>query len=88
MVYKRIRQLREDKDILQKDIANYLNCTQVCYSRYELGLRDIPTEILIKLAQYHNTSVDYLLGITNEIEPYPQSLSKNITDYQPFNDDL
>lgn len=66
--------LREDKDLLQKDLAKYLNCSQVCYSRYELGLRDIPTETLIKLAAYYKTSTDYILGITNIKEPYPKDL--------------
>lgn len=70
MIYKRIRELREDKDMLQKDIAKVLNCSQVAYSRYELGARDIPTDVLITLAQFHNTSTDYLLGITDEIKPY------------------
>lgn len=69
-MYKRIRELREDKDLLQKDIAKYLNCTQVAYSRYELGLRDIPTEVLIALAKYHNTSTDYILGLTDKTKPY------------------
>ena len=71
-MYERIRHLREDNDLLQKDLAKYLNCSQVCYSRYELGLRDIPTETLIKLASYYNTSTDYILGITNIKEPYPK----------------
>lgn len=70
-MYNRIRELREDKDLLQKDLAKYLNCSQVAYSRYELGMRDIPTEILIALAEFHNTSTDYLLGRTNEKKPYP-----------------
>lgn len=69
-MFKRIRELREDKDLLQKDIASYLNCTQVAYSRYELGLRDIPTDVLIKLADYHNTSTDYILERTNNSTPY------------------
>lgn len=69
-MYKRIRELREDKDLLQKDLASYLNCSQVAYSRYELGLRDIPTDVLIKLADFHNTSTDYLLGRTENIKPY------------------
>lgn len=74
-MYKRIRELREDKDLLQKDIAKFLHCNQVTYSRYELGLRDIPTQVLIALAKYHNTSVDYLLGLTDTKKPY----SKNKT---------
>ncbi|MGN0468841.1 MAG: helix-turn-helix domain-containing protein [Acutalibacteraceae bacterium] len=72
MIYERIRSMREDKDILQKDIAKYLNCSQVAYSRYELGQRDIPTEVLIALAKFHNTSTDYLLGLTDVITPYPE----------------
>lgn len=64
-MYKRIRELREDNDLLQKDLAKYLNCTQVAYSRYELGTRDIPTDILIALAKYYNTTTDYILGISN-----------------------
>lgn len=70
MMYKRIRELREDKDLLQRDLAEYLNCSQVAYSRYELGLRDIPTDVLIKLADFHNTSTDYLLERTDTIIPY------------------
>ena len=70
-MYHRIKDLREDCDIPQKTIAQYLNCTQVCYSYYEIGRRDIPTSVLIKLAKYHNTSVDYLLGLTDEKKPYP-----------------
>ena len=72
-MYRRIRDLREDKDLLQKDLAAYLQCSQVCYSSYELGKRDIPTDVLIKLAQFHETSVDYLLGRTAVKEPYPRS---------------
>lgn len=73
-MYERIRNLREDNDLLQKDLANYLNCSQVCYSRYELGSRDIPTETLIKLALFYKTSTDYILGITNQKEPYPKKI--------------
>ncbi len=71
-MYKRIRELREDRDLLQKDIAAYLHCSQVAYSRYELGTRDIPTDVLIALAKFHNTSVDYILGITDRQKPYPR----------------
>ena len=72
-MYKRIRELREDRDLKQKDIADYLHCSQVAYSRYELGTRDIPTEVLISLARYHNTSTDYILGLTDVRECYPKS---------------
>lgn len=65
MLYRRIRDLREDGDITQKEIAKALNCSQQVYSNYELGQRDIPTDILIKLAVFHNVSIDYLLGISD-----------------------
>ncbi len=71
-MYRRIRDLREDHDLLQKDLAAYLQCTQVSYSHYELGKRDIPTDVLIRLASFYKTSVDYLLGITDVMEPYPR----------------
>ena len=72
-MYQRIRDLREDHDLYQKDLALLLNCSQVCYSNYEMGKRDIPTDVLIRLARYYETSVDYLLGITDEKTPYPRS---------------
>lgn len=68
MVYKRIRDLREDGDLTQKDVARALNCSQQVYSNYELGQRDIPTDILIKLSALHNVSVDYILGISDNPE--------------------
>ena len=68
-MYKRIRDLREDNDLLQKQLAEYLHCSQVAYSRYELGTRDIPTQVLIELAMYYNISVDYILGLTDEKIP-------------------
>ena len=71
-MYARIRNLREDADLLQRDIAQILNCTQVCYSNYEMGKRDIPTDVLIKLANFYHTSVDYLLELTDQREPYPR----------------
>ena len=64
MVYQRIRDLREDADLKQSVIAKYLHCSQQVYSNYELGQRDIPTAVLIALAEFHNTNVDYLLGLT------------------------
>ena len=65
MIYKRIRDLREDKDITQTEISKILNCSQQVYSNYELGQRDIPTYILIELSKFYNVSVDYILGITD-----------------------
>ena len=64
-MYHRIRDLREDKDLTQTQIAEYLNCSQRIYSNYERGDVDIPTDILIKIADYHNVSIDYLLGRTS-----------------------
>ena len=68
-MYQRIRDLREDHDLKQKDLAAHLRCSQVCYSNYEMGKRDIPTDVLIKLAKFYNTSVDYILGLTDEKIP-------------------
>ena len=70
-MYRRIRDLREDKDWTQKQVAKYLNCSQQVYSNYELGQRDIPTQLLLALAKLHSTSVDYLLGNTDHPHPYP-----------------
>ncbi len=69
-MYRKIRELREDRDLLQRHLAEYLHCSQVAYSRYELGTRDIPTQVLIELAKFYNTSVDYLLDLTDEASPY------------------
>ncbi len=63
--YSRLKDLREDHDFSQKYVAEYLSMKQPQYSRYERGLRDIPTDILIKLAKLYNTSTDYILGLTN-----------------------
>ncbi len=63
--YPRIRDLREDKDLTQSDVANMLSMKQSQYCRYEKGYRDIPTDILIKLADFYNTTTDYILGRTN-----------------------
>ena len=69
----RIRNLREDNDLTQSEISKYLNISQVAYSYYELGRRTIPLELLSKLADYYNTSVDYLLYRTDTMKPYPKS---------------
>lgn len=65
-MYRRIRELREDADLTQMEMARVLNCSQQVYSNYELGQRDIPTVVLIALAQYHKTTTDYILGLTNK----------------------
>lgn len=64
-MYQRIRDLREDHDLKQKQVAEYLCCSQQVYSNYELGQRDIPTDVLIRLANYYKVSIDYLLGQTS-----------------------
>ena len=70
-MYRRIRDLREDKDMSQTEFAKLLGMSQTGYSKYETGENDIPTNILIQLARIHGTSTDYLLGITDVREPYP-----------------
>lgn len=70
-MYQRIRSLREDKDLTQSKIAAFLKCSQRIYSNYERGEVDIPTAILIKLADFHQTSTDYLLNRTNIKKAYP-----------------
>lgn len=64
----RLKDLREDKDLLQKDIAKMLNMSQTGYSKYEVGTNDIPTDVLIKLSYFYNVSIDYILGLTNKKE--------------------
>lgn len=67
----RIKDLGEDADITQTELANYLNIKQNTYSQYENGHRQLPIDALIKLAAYFNTSTDYILELTDEIKPYP-----------------
>lgn len=69
----RIKNLREDHDLTQKEISKILNISQVAYSYYEINKRNIPLELLSKLADYYNTSVDYLLYRTNITTPYPST---------------
>ena len=66
----RIKDLREDSDITQKEIADYLHIKQNTYSQYENGHRQLPIEVLIALAKYYHTSTEYLLGLTDERKPY------------------
>lgn len=72
-MYKRIRDLREDKDLNQTEIAKILGMSQTGYSKYETGENDIPTAILIKLARFYDTSIDYLLGETDQKGRYPKA---------------
>ncbi len=75
-MYERIRNLREDSDLTQNHLAKYLKCTQVCYSNYENGKRDIPTDVLISLALFYNTSIDYILGVTDIKKSYPKKCGR------------
>ena len=69
-MYQRLRDLREDRDLNQQVLANLLNVSQTTYSRYETGTLDIPSVSLIKLAQFYGTSIDYLVGLTNNRKAY------------------
>ena len=68
----RLRDLREDRDITQKTLADYLHVRQNTYSQYETGQRQLPLDALILLAQFFNTSADYILGLTDVVQPYPR----------------
>lgn len=70
MKYQRIRDLREDRDMNQTEIARLLGMSQTGYSKYETGENDIPTAVLIKLAKFYGTSIDYLLGETDDPKRY------------------
>ena len=72
----RIRDLREDADIKQKQIAAYIDCDQSLYSKYERGEREIPLSKIVRLATFYNTSLDYLVGLTDIKEPYPKQAKK------------
>ena len=72
-MFKRIRELREDADKSQKQIAHILEMSQTGYSKYETGENNVPANVLIALARYYNTSTDYILGLTDVRKPYPKS---------------
>lgn len=76
MMSTKIRDLREDNDLTQKQISYYLMCDQSLYSKYERNERPIPIDIYIKLADYYKTSIDYLVGRTDEKIPYPRHNKK------------
>ena len=76
MYYSRIKEIREDKGYTQKDIAKILNTTQQQYSKYELGIQIITLEKINILANFYNTSIDYLIGRTDIRKPYPKSILK------------
>ena len=71
--YERIRNLRQDADLTQEDVAEYLNVSQNTYSQYETGTLRFSLEVVIKLALYYDTSMDYLVGLTDERKPYPRA---------------
>ena len=72
-MFNRIRDLREDHDMNQTEVAKILGMSQMGYSKYETGENDLPTAVLIKLARFYNTSIDYLLGETDEPQRYPKA---------------
>lgn len=76
MNIKRLKDLREDNDLMQKEVANIINTTQQQYSKYETGIRLIPIDKISILADYYETSVDYILGRTTIKEPYPRKKEK------------
>ena len=71
-MYPKIRAMREDRDLNQTKVAKLLGMSQTGYSKYETGENDIPTQVLIKLARFYDTSVDYLLGLTDQSKAYPR----------------
>ena len=75
MMKMRLRDMREDKDFTQQKIADYLHCDQSLYSKYERGEREIPFHVMVKLAIYYQTSIDYLAGLTDCKAPYPREYS-------------
>ena len=75
---KKIRDLREDNDKTQTDIANFLGIKQTVYSRYEVGKNEIPLHHLIKLAEYYDVSLDYICGLTRKRNPFPNEYSKRL----------
>ena len=73
MYYPRLKDLREDQELGQKEVAAVLGIDQRVYSTYEIGKREIPTHLVIRLADLYNTSTDYILGLTDETKPYKRN---------------
>ena len=73
MYFQRLEDLRIDPDLTQADIGEFLGCQREVYRRYEKGTRQIPVDLLIKLASLYNVSIDYIVGLTNETKPYPKN---------------
>ena len=74
--FQRIRDLREDKDLTQREVGAAVNVPQRTYAYYESGERMVPPQVLVALAQIYNVSVDYLLGLTDQRKPYPKAKSR------------
>ncbi len=81
MMYPRLRALREDHDLRQRELAEYLNISQTGYAKYETGENDISTANLITLARLYDTSIDYILGLTDEIKPFPPAKKTEPEEY-------
>lgn len=77
-MYPRLRDMREDHDLSQKKLASLLSMSQTGYSKYETGENDVPTHVLLRLAELYGTSTDYLLGRTDVREPYPPSKRRDL----------
>ena len=75
-MYKRLRDLREDRNLSQRQVAEMLRMSQTGYSKYETGENDVPTQVLLKLADFYRTSVDYILGRTDTAVPYDDTKNK------------
>ena len=75
-MYRRLKELREDRDLTQSQISKILNMSQTGYSKQETGENDVPTKILIELAKYYNVSVDYILELTDETKSYSKNQKK------------
>ena len=80
-MYPRLRDLRNDAELSQTEFAKMLGMSQTGYSKYETGENDIPTQVLIAIAQYYHTSVDYLLGLTDEPKPYAKTKKSSGSQY-------
>ena len=70
--YRRLRDLREDHDLTQNELVEKLNMHKTTYTNYEQGKRDLPLSLALELAQFYNVSIDYLVGLTDEMKPYPK----------------
>lgn len=84
MYFKRLKDIREDRNLTQKQIAKFLNMKQQQYSRYENGINEIPFEYIVKLAKFYNVSIDYLAGLTDCSKPYNRKKENSETNQLVF----